>query len=173
MEQLKELPAPADTNEIASIARQGILGQCLQEALNDIVAEDEAIEKEKSASKSDDENDEECSDNAAPKESSLCLKKHMADNVMQEFGRAVARTKWNSTKNPQKEPPAALGRGRLDHYNRFHGKWRIIVRDAHFKRRGTLDKNRRNRNPPPLWEALPTRATSDTMSFQILAYDDL
>lgn len=178
MEELKEPPAPADPEEVASIARQGIIGQCLYGALNDIVAEDaakEESEKQEAVAQSlDDKDEEEDSVDPATKEPQLYLKKHMADNVIKEFGHAVASTKWTSTKkNPQKEPPAALIRGRLDHYNRFHGKWRIIVRDAQFKRRGTLDKDRKSRNPRPLWDALPGRGTTDTVSFQMLAYDDL
>ena len=155
MEELKQPPAPADPEEVASIARQGILGQCLQEALNEIVAEDAIAAQD---------NKEE---DPTPK---LYLKQHMGDNVAKEFGHAVAQTKWTCTK---KEPPAALIRGRLDHYNRFHGKWRIIVREAQFKRRPTLEKNRRNRNPPPLWGALPATGTTGIVSFQILAFDDL
>ena len=152
VEELKKRPAPADPDEVASLARKSLLGQSLQDALNEMIQEDAATSHNE--------------DEPPQKKKRLLLQQHMAKNVLEEFGQTVAHTNWEAA-------PAALVRGRLDHYNRMNGKWRIVVRDAQWKRRETLDKNRRKTNPPPLWDATKARGTRDSISLRILAFDDL
>ena len=194
-------PKAAEAHVTSSIARQGMIGQCLQEALHDILAEDKeaaaAVLSNKEKGKGDDENgkndDDDASDTTGQQQSAMIkmqLNQQMVEQVMKEFGQAVARTKYHPTEasssqppsanntetnNQKASPPAALLRGRVDHYNRFNGKWRIVVQGVQLKRRVALARNRKKNPKPTLWDATEDNHQETTLSasVQILAYDDL
>jgi len=193
-------PKPANPHVAAAIAQQGIIGQCLHDALQEVIQQDNNDLEEKLDEKDeeDSKNDEDAtsSNSQHASVSKLKLKQHMAENVMKEFGQAVARTSWraanqnlNRTTEGREQvpkPPAALLRGRLDHYNRFQGRWRIAVHRAEFKRRTILPKFRKKMSKSLLWDAVEasrqensTNADATTSNrrsvpnmLQILAYND-
>lgn len=195
-------PKDAEAHVTSAIARQGMIGQCLQGALHDVMAEEEA-EVAAAADTAADENDsmEDSSSKitaAKPPAKMMPLDSHVCERVMVEFGQAVARTKHRPNTASPKEteeksaptitrhnettpsssssvlPPAALLRGRMAHYNRFHGKWRIVVEGAQLKRRMPLPKLRRKNIKPQLWDiTIDPQMVTLPESVQILAYDDL
>ena len=271
-------PKVADDHIVSSIAQQGMIGQCLLGALEDIVAEDtnNAVVTAP-ATTAEQDNIDLLSNNANDDDGNIIIQDHhhhhqkkkngsegtttnatttkkkqmmplthsKIEPIMKEFGRAVSRSKYhhcstssfsdhddidadgdgddddddynkngnknencntrdNSNNNQRpiirkassSPPPRALLRGTLDHYNRFQGKWRLVVKGGlELKRRVTLPKNRRKtqrKGRPTLWEAVQqvldddddnnkdgtkTNNSSGVVtlpgSLQILAYDDL
>lgn len=125
----------------------------------------------------------------------------MVTRILQAFGTSVAHSQQKRYSQQQQqqhrgttatstatvEPPAALLKGRLQHYNRRNSKWRILLRDADFQRRKPLEKNRRKRERSSLWREreqdggeststrTPTTKNSTTLNctLEILAYNDL
>jgi hypothetical protein len=149
----------------------------------------------------------------------------MVTSILQAFGKSVAHSQQERYSQQQKqqqqqqqrqqrqgtaattatasvESPAALLKGRLKHYNRRNTKWRIVLRDVDFQRRRPLDKNRRKRERPSLWQVgreqqqqqqdgngngntgesastptIPTQTTTNSSTsnctLEILAYNDL
>ena len=88
---------------------------------------------------------------------------------------------------------AALLRGRIQYYQRLHGKWRIVLDEVEYKSRKTLDPQRRRRGPKrSLWDmcqdSTDTNTNDDTgvnrsdqgsekqqkgMKLEVLAYNDI
>lgn len=161
-----ERPPPADANLVAQLARVGPIGLCLSDALDDLVSEClvEQIQGE-AGEKSDSEKKTESV--------KIPFDSTMGDRVMHSFGQAVSKSQWEA-------PPAALLRGRVEHYNSLEGKWRIVVNNAEIRERVQLPQtNPRKKKRTALWDASELRqgeqqpATALTGSLQILAYDDL
>jgi hypothetical protein len=73
-----------------------------------------------------------------------------SERILSALGESMA--KFHSGSSTIKQAPSALLRGRVDHFNRRNTKWRIVVRDCQFRKRVDLDKNRRMRERPSLWE---------------------
>lgn len=71
--------------------------------------------------------------------------------------------------------PSILLRGRVESYNRFHGKWRMLLKDAQIRPRFPLPKNRRKREYPSLWDVSQENENNDPPAFtvEILAYNDI
>ena len=199
-------PKAADEHVVSSIARQGMIGQCLQSALDDILAEDAAATvRDTAGANADRDDDTSQNEDAATKTQSTSATKRkmpltqpMVDNIMTEFGRAVARSKYNiaaddndndihhKKKRQTPLPPRALMRGKVDHFNRFNGKWRIVVKPSsvELKRRVALPKVRRKtqrEGRPTLWEAVVLEEDDGDSgavvtipgAVQVLAYDDM
>lgn len=194
-------PKAADDHVVSSIAQQGMIGQCLQSALDDILTEDAAASAEDA--NTDKDNDTSQSDDATTTTQSsakrkMSLTQPMVDNIITEFGRAVARCKYlpsadhqddDNTHNKKRPPPQALMRGKIDHFNRFNGKWRIVVQPSvELKRRVALPKFRRKtqrEGRPTLWEAVVLEEEEEDddgasggvvtipEAMQVLAYDDM
>jgi hypothetical protein len=194
----KDPPQPADAEVVGFIAQQGIIGQCLREALQDCLVADIDDKDEDVMAHHPHEDDDVsvlsgggsiAAAAAIPqprKQKSrlkMKLQPHMVDSVMKRFGEIVAETKWTNSlsssweKNggrKRNEPPAALLKGWIEHYNRIGGKWRIVVEGGQIKRRVGLDRDRRKKVRPPLWEAMGDEETvSLPTPLQLLAYDDL
>lgn len=159
---MSKRPTPADPKLVAcSIAKGGPIGQCLNEALNDLVSESLVEEMEQEGGDSSGET-------ASPS-----FDKSMAETVLNSFGRAVAESEW-------KDSPAALLRGRVDHYNKMEQKWRIVVDDAEIRPRVPLNKgDARKKQKLSLWETSERQDKNDqdtsvslSGSLQILAYND-
>jgi hypothetical protein len=111
----------------------------------------------------------------------LPLDDSMVEQIMKSFGEAIAESQRTRADGDSRTGgPAALLRGRLDHFNRLNTKWRLIVHDAEIRPRAPLDKNRRKRERPSLWqiseEKYPTRQGAPPpakCTLEILAYNDL
>eukprot|EP00957_Ditylum_brightwellii_P209343 15361277-Ditylum_brightwellii.AAC.1 len=58
---------------------------------------------------------------------------------MNAFGTIVSKATWNhqssSSSSKKSSPPAALLRGKIHHYNRMGGQWRIVVTDTKLRPR--------------------------------------
>lgn len=164
---MSQRPPPADAALVAQLAKTGPIGRCLNEALNDLVSECfvEQVEQEVQES-----NHEEQDDTVK-----VPFDSNMAERVMNSFGRAVAESEW-------KDCPAALLRGRVDHYNKLEQKWRIVVEDAEIRPRVALEARKKQKRS--LWEhaaaSESSRGDGDERqqaiplsgSLQILAYND-
>jgi hypothetical protein len=161
--------APADLELVAKIALQGPAGQALEHTLDDIVQESlvSNLEQEEEEGKTRDTDEEKKTEQES---NTVMIDPEMADNILHSFGRAVAETKWEIA-------PAALLRGRVDHYNRVGGQWRIVVEEAEVRPRVLLDSNRKRRDRTSLWEVSERRLGKRRLrlngTLQILAYDDL
>jgi hypothetical protein len=99
----------------------------------------------------------------------------VSQEIMKSLGRAMA--KCHSGSSFVKNAPAAILRGRVDHYNRRNTKWRIFVRDAQIQRREPLERNRRMRERPSLWDVSKdnesTNESPTKLDLELLAYDDI
>lgn len=84
-------------------------------------------------------------------------------HVLESFGNAVAVSDW-------KTAPRALLQGRLDHYNRIGGQWRILTEDVELKTRPSKVQKRYKGS---LWDQEATEeSVSLPGSLEILAYND-
>jgi hypothetical protein len=174
------------------IAQQGIIGHCLREALQDCLDDTDAAHQKNDEHPQEDDvsalsgGSKAASSIPQPRKKSrnmMKLQPRMVDSVIKRFGQAVAETNWRNSlssswgKNGERkrnEPPAALLKGRIDHYNRLGGKWRIVVEGGQLKRRVRLARDRSKKVRPPLWDAMADQETvALPTSLQLLAYDDL
>jgi len=119
-------------------------------------------------------------------EKKIKLDRPAIDRILQSFGRAVARTQHEQreilmkrTTQPQATSsapaPCALLHGRVDHFNRRGGKWRLMVHDAKIIARKPLDRNRRKRERRPLWNAMEEGQPEPfkIARLEVLAYNDI
>jgi hypothetical protein len=158
-------PPPPDAEVVArDLSCQGSLGWTLQDALQELHDEEKAEEKKEISV-------------AAP----LHFGPAVIDRIMRSFGEAVAASQQRTT------GPAALLRGRLEHYNRCNNKWRLVVEGAEIRERLPLDRNRRKRrhDRPSLWQvaeenrakrsrtSLPVSSNNPKFDLEILAYNDI
>jgi hypothetical protein len=128
----------------------------------------------------------------------------MVECLMNTLGESVAQTRWNvadaakeeeeeeedsttltTTANRQNTvaPPKALMRGRVDHFNRVSGKWRIVATNVEIRPRVNLDTThkKRKRDRSSLWDTSGNAIMEDPSensiqlkgTVQILAYDDV
>lgn len=101
-------PVPPDQDITTQIALKGAIGQALEQALEDL--QEELGPHEATAHDTSD-----ATLLSAPEITPTAL--HC---IQASFGRSVASMEtWDA--------PAAVMKGRLDHYNRFQGQWRIVV----------------------------------------------
>jgi hypothetical protein len=115
------------------------------------------------------QNNDNASEIAQTLPSPIRVDQRMVTNILQAFGKSVAQSQQErysqelqqqqkqqgtstAATNASVEPPAALLKGRLEHYNRRNTKWRIVLKDVDFQRRRPLDKNRRKRERISLWQ---------------------
>ncbi|CAB9512835.1 expressed unknown protein [Seminavis robusta] len=171
-EDVGKPPGPADANVVGSIAQQGIIGQCLRDALQDVMDQQEGT-VDGDVVGAEEQDDDDNSDDNPSNNKKIKLGEHMVDGIMQRFGQAVAESSSH-------DAPPALLRGRMDHYNRFNDKWRIIVKDVTLKRRVALPVDRKKKARTSLWEKVGEQETvrmeaaaASSSSLQLLAYDDL
>jgi|Transcript_22339 hypothetical protein len=132
----------------------------------------------------------------------------MVECLMNTLGESVAQTRWSvnvaeeeddsivptttanqSTRehtNTVVAPPKALLRGRVDHFNRVGGKWRIVATNVEIRQRVNLDtstnKRTKKRDRSSLWDTSGNAIVEDPSEYnsiqlkgtvQILAYDDV
>jgi hypothetical protein len=156
-EQGPRLPPPPAEKVSRDCSCFGMLGMALQDALQELQTES-------------------CEDCPA---AALNVTPGVLDRIMQSLGEEVAITQ----QNPPVDAPAALLRGRLEHYNRLNKKWRLVVKDAELRQRNPLEGNRRKRERPSLWQvaeeqrqAKPDQdssGVSKSINLEILAYNDI
>ena len=153
---------------ISSVAFNGLpIGNCLQQALNDMLNESEGL-FEVNVDDNDDNNGNDHSSNGnGGKEQQIKVTSDVTDAILNSFGRAVANTKWRRSSisnsesggghgkeqkkvsdegiaqspEPEMFPPAALLIGRLDHYNRVNQNWKIVIDNVKLKPRNSNDDN--------------------------------
>eukprot|EP00978_Attheya_sp_CCMP212_P041698 scaffold242451_cov42-Attheya_sp.AAC.1 len=129
----------------------------------------------------------------------------MVECLMNTLGESVAQTRWSVTvaeeeddsivtttkstreRNTVVAPPKALLRGRVDHFNRVGGKWRIVATNVEIRPRvnlntTTTNKRTKKRDRSSLWDTsgnaimeYPSENNSIQLkgTVQILAYDDV
>jgi hypothetical protein len=143
-------PDPELTSQIAS---KGAIGQALEQALEDLQAE--LLAPPIAASLASGEEHSKLPDGAIITPTAIHC-------IQEAFGRSVATTShWEAA-------PAALMKGRLDHYNRFQGQWRIVVdSQSQVAPRPPNDKKRKE----SLFTGTDTVELTDKV--QILVYNDL
>jgi hypothetical protein len=167
-------PPPPDAQQVAQdLSCQGIIGFTLKEALDEIHKEQDQ-EQEQVIDQSinlNATNETASNQNNASELAQTPLfrvDQSMVTGILQAFGTSVAHSQQERYAQQQQqqvrhqgtaaaaattvEPPAALLKGRWKHYNRRNTKWRIVLQDADFQRRRPLDKNRRKRERPSLWQ---------------------
>ena len=156
-----------DRQVVASMASRTIaLGQCLAESLQSMQKGNHNFTNDTSA----------VAEYSPTKRRRIEFDADMTSRIMQAFGEAVVDTNWDAKKYDGKpKAPAALLRGRLQHYNRVGQNWRIVVEDATLTPRIPLDPNRRRRDRTSLWEADATKQQAIPVGgkIQLLVYDDL
>lgn len=162
-------PLPDPEKVIHDVSCQGSIGLALQQALY-----------EESESEEEDQGEEE---EETPSDK-IQLDQPAIKQVLQSFGKAITQSQHDQQEmelNKEAKAtgnlpaPAALLRGRVDHFNRLGGKWRLVVHDAKIIGRRPLDRNRRKRERPSLWRVLKEGQPEPTQiqRLEILAYNDI
>ena len=150
---------------ISSVAFNGLpIGNCLQQALNDMLNESEG---HVNATVDDDDDIDNRTNGNGGEEQQIKVTSDVTDAILNSFGRAVANTKWRRSSisnsesggghgkeqkkvsdegiaqspEPEMFPPAALLIGRLDHYNRVNQNWKIVIDNVKLKPRNSNDDN--------------------------------
>jgi hypothetical protein len=111
------------------------------------------------------------------------------NRIVQSFGEAMMKNhqdQWTGTNDggrgfPKDEPETrnmvtdAVLRGRLCHYNRMNGKWRLVLENVQLLPRKTLARNRRKRERNPFWISATDESLQPVQipSLQVLAYNDI
>lgn len=125
-------PSPPDPAISSKIAAIGPIGKCLEEALNELLSEQDH----------DDSVHDEDGDSSSHKSNKL--DESLAKTIIKSYADAVATTSYDHrtkntgyhcTKNQSSDAkhttaPAALLKGEIEYYNRIGGQWRIIVKNA-------------------------------------------
>lgn len=175
-------PPKANENLSAQIARQNQIGQCLAEALQDLIAEpldhSEVVGSTPASTSSDvreSDEDEKSTNSSFNDECDIAsISADMTERILQTFGEAVANTNWD-------KEPAALVRGTLKHYTHMNQNWQITVQDVELRPREALgDRHpKRKRDRQSLWKSAedrdgePDQTVSVNGPLQLLAYDDI
>lgn len=162
-------PSPPDAEIVVNDPScQGILGVTLRQAL------DELIDEPNKASSTG-------ADGQDTDGSAVRLTSEMAARVMTSLGAAIAHEQTASALaigggNEAKATSVVL-KGRLDHYNKRNGKWRLVIRDAKLLKRVPLKRNRRKLERMSLWDVCREGQQSNgglkTFDVEILAYNDV
>jgi len=187
-------PPPPLTDAIHDLSCQGIIGITLHQALLNVIKESTGaatIEKDGEDHKEENQDEEPASSQRALLDQQAVLR------IVQSFGEAVVQSQHNecaalpaanqhktddselSGNHEMTIAPTALLRGRLDHYNRLNGKWRFVVQGAQILPRKALDRNRRKRERPSLWQVASVEASTAAEPavkiphLEILAYNDI
>jgi hypothetical protein len=180
-QDMKDGPSPCSNIDlVAKIACSGPLGNALQLALRNLTT----LREEQAAEENSTHDDTTTNGKDIPKQDEVKIDEDFAECVVKSFGQAVASTRWKNEEYPQFLAPPALLRGRLEHYNRVGGNWRITVRDAEISPHIPLDRNRKRRDQQSLWQAGLGNNDAKRRRYgrnidlrqapvQILAYDDL
>ena len=139
-------PPPPDPQASSRIALKGLIGQALEQALEDVQQELHT------ATTADDHH--------------VQITATTLQCVHECYGTSVASTNWQLA-------PRAVMKGRLDHYNRFQGQWRIVVDDQAevAPRPQTNNKRKRGEHHKSLFEGTDTVKLDEKL--QILVYNDL
>ena len=167
-----ELPLPDRETVIRDISCQGSIGLALQQALVNATGEHGV----------DDDDTESVNQR-------IELDPPAVSQILQSFGNAVAETQREqrdirmgrkpavSTSASRRTvmAPAAVLRGRVDHFNRRGSKWRFMVHDAQMIERSPLDKNRRKSERRSLWEVMKEKRPQPITirRLEVLAYNDI
>lgn len=111
---------PSEQQMLSSrIALRGAIGVALEKALEDVQNEmvrDEQVETSSHSASHPEFTAEPFQ--AEPQQ--LVISSTTLHYIQSCYGTVVANTDWRAA-------PAATMKGRLDHYNRFQGQWRIVV----------------------------------------------
>lgn len=164
-------PLPDAEKVVQDVSCYGSIGHALQQALFN------------------DSDELEGHNNTSDKESEsissykLGLEQPALQQILTAFGNAIAKThqeqhevEWNPRQRYDgiTAAPAALMRGRVDHFNRRGSKWRLVVHDAELVERKSLDRNRRKRERLSLWNAIGKGSEAVKIPrLEILAYNDI
>jgi hypothetical protein len=125
--------SPPDPQTSSKIALKGAIGLALEMALEDVQNElrctgqhDKDQDNNDQHHPTGDNDDTDNADDSHPVVPNITAPSTISPTtllpscVQECFGTSVATTDWNVA-------PRAILRGRLDHYNRFQGQWRIVI----------------------------------------------
>eukprot|EP00559_Dactyliosolen_fragilissimus_P001005 CAMPEP_0184857694 /NCGR_PEP_ID=MMETSP0580-20130426/2846_1 /TAXON_ID=1118495 /ORGANISM="Dactyliosolen fragilissimus" /LENGTH=203 /DNA_ID=CAMNT_0027353435 /DNA_START=118 /DNA_END=726 /DNA_ORIENTATION=- len=160
-------PPPPRPDLVGKISKIGPIYKCLEEALEDITSDKFEISGSKIQGI-----------NTSLRRKKIKLDESFKAKILQSYTDAVTSTRWDKdTNEPPHDrsstnlegknitstaksigekslPPAALIRGRLEHFNRIGGQWRIVVSDAEIRPRvSTERKKKRGVSKLSLWDA--------------------
>lgn len=167
-------PPPNPETVMSDLSCQGTIAIVLREALREIQQEDLAA---KATHLGLDSTPEEGDSQQCALQ--LSLSQQSVDRIMLSFGQAVAQSQQEQFASQDRQigpAPAALLRGRIDHYNRHGSKWRFLVKDAEILPRMALAKNRRKRERPSLWQIAQQQQREPSVKIkrlEILVYNDI
>ena len=152
-------PPPADPTIAGRIAMLGPVGKCLETALDELLAEEVDNSPTSRCSNNNNEGESSSNDNT---NNNVKLDKSISRSILESYRKAVIETNFdhhhherslnttissattsvshnvvnnNSTMASVDVAPTAMLKGKIDHYNRIGGQWRIVVKNAVLKRR--------------------------------------
>jgi len=161
----------ANQSDIAKISQTGIVGYCLEQAINEFISEEK---KNINSDNTQKISHKYFSTPSIPSSSEIksrirdafigdlesqyfvLIDDEFKQVIMQAFHKAVIMTHWDdillppvSTNEGQTKPPAALLHGKLQSFNRVGKRWRISITDAKIRPRIDLEPNDRFKT---LWD---------------------
>lgn len=124
---------------------------------------------------------------AAEMASQIRLDQPAVNRILQSFGEAMMKNhqdQWTGMNNgglQQKDETEkrkmmdAVLRGRVCHYNRMNGKWRLVLENVELLPRKALARNRRKRERKPFWNTATDESVQPVQisSLQVLVYNDM
>uniref|UniRef100_A0A7S1Y2K2 Uncharacterized protein n=1 Tax=Grammatophora oceanica TaxID=210454 RepID=A0A7S1Y2K2_9STRA len=151
MQQFRQRLPQADPEIVSGVALQSPLARALSDALDSLVKEDtksnDGIPGAEDAVSEEDIVDGERVGGREKPDCVTNFQTGMSDSILTAYSNAVVRTDFSKA-------PAAILRGRMDHYNRVDHRWRIAVEDAELRRRASHTKpSHRRKGRISLWEA--------------------
>lgn len=96
--------------------------------------------------------------------------------IQAAFGAALSETQAaqrQSEADGTCQAPAVLLQAKVEHYNRYFTKWRILLKDVQIQTRHPLPPNRRKRERPSLWKVQENESVVKLPKLELLAYNDI
>ena len=166
-------PTPPDSEEVArDVSCQGTIAKALYEALVDMQEADTFVPVDPS-----NEEGTQSERTDSHQTDQVQITERYAERIMQSFGEAVVRSQRaveekGAVDETHIRAPACFLNGRIDHYNRYGSKWRIVVEDARFLPRKPPERGRRKRDLQSLWNN-DVDAVVVLPRLEVLAYNDI
>jgi hypothetical protein len=142
-------PPRVDDEVLTRIGKMNPIASCLNEALTELMKEQQADSEQNNQNQSQAQHDDSESElNQEDGEKKIIINEEFRDSILNKFGQAMSHAfcseEITTIKSPpdesnDSEPPAALLHGKVKYHNRFGGQWRIVISDAEIRPRVNVD----------------------------------
>jgi len=135
-----------DDEVLSRIGRLNPVASCLDEALTELMHEQQSEATYDNHNSSQSQAESEASQEDKEKEV-VVIDDEFRESILSKFGKATSHAFYDEERTTIKppddmhdpEPPAALLFGKIKYFNRFGGQWRIVVSDVEIRPRVDVD----------------------------------